>query len=134
MNAEPHPAVTASACIDLNDAGPMLPVRHDLAEVRRRLADTARDWLPALFPQAVCSQDRRRCAAPTSRGAAPVVRDPVSCTSRVALRGWGFDHATGESAGPIDMVYHATGLTEARLFAEAARLAQMEQPAPSLRP
>ena len=31
------------------------------------------------------------------------------------------------------MVYHATGLTEARLFAEAARLAHMDQPAPMAR-
>jgi len=41
----------------------------------------------------------------------------------------GLRDATGESAGPIDMIYHGTGLTEARLFAEAVRLAHMEQPA-----
>ena len=60
MNAEPHPTITASACLDLNDAGPVLPVRHDLTEVRRRLADTARDWLPALFPQAARRSGTRR--------------------------------------------------------------------------
>lgn len=134
MNVEPHPSVTASACIDLNDAGPMLPVRHDLAEVRRRLADTARDWLPALFPQAVRSPDRKTLRCADLSGRRP--RGEGSCVLHLDGRfaGWGFDHATGESAGPIDMVYHATGLTEARLFAEAARLAHMEQPAPSPRP
>jgi hypothetical protein len=134
MNAEPHPAVTASACIDLNDAGPVLPVRHDLAEVRRRLADTARDWLPALFPQAVRSPDRKTLRCADLSGRRP--RGEGSCVLHLEGRfaGWGFDHATGESAGPVDMVYHATGLTEARLFAEAARLAHMEQPAPSPRP
>ena len=55
MNAETHPPATTMsaaasalpALIDLNDVWPLLPARHDLSEVRRRLADTARDWLPA---------------------------------------------------------------------------------------
>lgn len=134
MNVDPHSAGNASACIDLNDAGPVLPVRHDLAEVRRRLSDTARDWLPALFPQAVRAPDRKTLRCADLSGRRP--RGEGSCVLHLEGRfaGWGFDHATGESAGPIDMVYHATGLTEARLFAEAARLAHMEQPAPSPRP
>jgi len=134
MNAEPHPAVTASAIIDLNDVGPALPVRYNLAEVRRRLADTARDWLPALFPQAVRAPDRKTLRCADLSGRRP--RGEGSCVLHLDGRfaGWGFDHATGESAGPIDMVYHATGLTEARLFAEAARLAHMDQPSPSPRP
>ena len=134
MNAEPHPAVSASAFIDLNDAGPIQPARHDLTEVRRRLADTARDWLPALFPQAVRAPDRKTLRCADLSGRRP--RGEGSCVLHLEGRfaGWGFDHATGESAGPIDMVYHATGLTEGRLFAEAARLAHMDQPAPSPRP
>lgn len=119
--------------LDLNDIG-LAPERHDLTEVRRRLADTARDWLPALFPQAVRSPDRKTLRCADLSGRRP--RGEGSCVLHLEGRfaGWGFDHATGESAGPIDMVYHATGLTEARLFAEAARLAHMEQPAPSPRP
>jgi predicted P-loop ATPase len=134
MNSEPHPVATTVAGIDLNDVLPPAPARHDLAEVRRRLADTARDWMPALFPQAVRSPDRKtlRCADLSGRGP----RGEGSCVLHLEGRfaGWGFDHATGESAGPIDMIYNATGLTEARLFAEAARLAHMEQPTPSPRP
>ncbi len=142
MNAEPHPPATTMsaaasalpALIDLNDVWPLLPVRHDLAEVRRRLADTARDWLPALFPQAVRAPDRKTLRCADLSGRRP--RGEGSCVLHLEGRfaGWGFDHATGESAGPIDMIYHATGLTEARLFAEAARLAHMDQPAPSPRP
>ena len=41
-----------------------------------------------------------------------------------------FDAATGERAGPIDLIYQATGLTEVRLFDEAAALAHMDRPAP----
>ena len=114
--------------IDLNDAG-LAPPRHDLAEVRRRLADTARDWLPALFPLAVRAPDRKTLRCADLSGRRP--RGEGSCVLHLDGRfaGWGFDHATGESAGPIDMIYHGTGLTEARLFAEAVRLAHMEQPA-----
>lgn len=120
--------------IDLNDAWPASPARYDLAEVRRRLADTARDWLPALFPQAIRTADRRTLRCADLSGRTP--RGEGSCVLHLdgPFAGWGFDHATGESAGPIDMVYHATGLTEARLFAEAARLAHMDLPAPKPRP
>ncbi len=101
--------------------------------VSSKMADTARDWLPALFPQAVRAPDRKTLRCADLSGRRP--RGEGSCVLHLDGRfaGWGFDHATGESAGPIDMVYHATGLTEARLFAEAARLAQMDQPAPSAR-
>ena len=37
--------------IDLNDVW-QAPARHDLDEIRNRLAATAQDWLPGLFPQA----------------------------------------------------------------------------------
>ena len=49
--------------IDLNDVWTP-PPRIDLAEVKARLAATAPDWLPDLFPQARLSPDRRtlRCA------------------------------------------------------------------------
>ena len=115
--------------IDLNDAG-MAPVRHDLAEIRRRLAETAREWLPPLFPNARRSPDGRtlRCADLSGRPA----RGEGSCVIHLEGRfaGWGFDHATGESAGPIDMLAHGTGAADARLFDEAARLARMDRPAP----
>ncbi|PHK93858.1 P-loop ATPase [Pseudoroseomonas rhizosphaerae] len=145
MNAAPHPHPPAGAglpatatafspevVIDLNEV-PLAPVRHDLAEVRRRLADTARDWLPTLFPQAVRSRDRKTLRCADLSGRPP--RGEGSCVLHLEGRfaGWGFDHATGESAGPIDMIYHATGLTEARLFEEAARWAGMDRPAPPVR-
>ncbi len=119
--------------IDLNDAT-NLSQRWDLAEVRRRLADTARDWLPALFPNGRKSPDGKTLRCADLSGRAP--RGDGSCVIHLDGRfaGWGFDHATGESAGPIDMIYHATGWTDARLFAEAARLAHMEMPAPRSRP
>jgi predicted P-loop ATPase len=121
-----------AAPIDLNDAG-LAPVRHDLAEVRRRLADTAKEWLPPLFPQARRAADGRTLRCADLSGRAP--RGEGSCVIHLEGRfaGWGFDHATGESAGPIDMVYHATGAPEPRLFDEAARLARMDSPAPPAR-
>ncbi len=104
--------------------------RQDLPEIRRRLAETTRDWSPALFPNGRISSDGRtlRCADLTGRRA----RGAGSCVIHLEGRfaGSGFDHATGESAGPIDLIYHATGLTDTRLFAEAARLAGMDRPAP----
>lgn len=121
-----------TAPIDLNDAG-LAPVRHDLAEVRRRLADTAKEWLPGLFPNARRAPDGRTLRCADLSGRAP--RGEGSCVIHLEGRfaGWGFDHATGESAGPIDMVYHATGTPEPRLFDEAASLARMDCPAPPAR-
>ncbi|MBX6747477.1 MAG: P-loop ATPase, partial [Acetobacteraceae bacterium] len=118
-----------AAQIDLNDAG-MAPARHDLAEIRRRLADTARDWLPPLFPNARRAPDGRTLRCADLSGRPP--RGEGSCVIHLEGRfaGWGFDHATGESAGPIDMLAHGTGAADARLFDEAARLARMDQPAP----
>lgn len=121
-----------AAPIDLNDAG-LAPVRHDLAEVRRRLVDTAKEWLPSLFPNARRAPDGRtlRCADLSGR----VPRGDGSCVIHLEGRfaGWGFDHATGESAGPIDIIRHAIGASEPRLFDEAARLARMDLPAPPAR-
>jgi len=118
--------------IDLNEVSDAAQ-RWDLAEVRRRLAETAREWLPALFPNARRSADGRTLRCADLSGRAP--RGEGSCVIHLEGRfaGWGFDHATGESAGPIDMIYHATGLTDARLFAEAARRARMDLPAPPAR-
>ena len=48
--------------------------------------------------------------------------------------GNGYDYATGESAGPIDLLQHATRLTDAALFAEAARLAGLDRPWQAGRP
>ncbi len=72
-----------------------------------------------------------RCADLSGRAS----RGEGSCVIHLEGRfaGWGFDHATGESAGPIDMVYHATGAPEPRLFDGAARLARMDRPAPPTR-
>ncbi|WP_232478999.1 VapE domain-containing protein [Roseomonas rosulenta] len=121
-----------TALIDLNDAG-ATPLRHDLAEVRRRLADTARDWVPALFPNARRAPDGKTLRCADLSGRPP--RGEGSCVIHLEGRfaGCGFDHATGESAGPIDIIYHATGASEPRLFDEAARLARMDHPAPPSR-
>ena len=123
----------SAAPIDLNDVS-LAPVRHDLAEVRRRLADTAKEWLPPLFPHARRGMDGRTLRCADLSGRAP--RGEGSCVIHLEGRfaGWGFDHATGESAGPIDMLAHGTGAADARLFDEAARLARMDRPAPAPRP
>jgi putative DNA primase/helicase len=115
--------------IDLNDVW-LPPPRFDLDEIRARLAATARDWLPPLFPRGRLSRDRKTLRCADLSGRPP--RKEGSCVIHLDGRfaGWGFDYATGESAGPIDLVYHATGLSDRKLFEEAARLARMSQPAP----
>lgn len=114
--------------IDLNDV-PAAKARHDLVAVRERLAASAADWLPGLFPDARLSPDRRslRCADLTGRRP----RKEGSCTIHLGgqYAGWGFDYATGEHAGPIDLIAHATGLSDAALFDEAARIAGVADPA-----
>lgn len=116
--------------IDLNDVW-QPPVRLDLARVRERLAATAPDWLPALFPRARMSPDRRTLRCADLSGRPP--RKEGSCVIhlRGPRAGWGYDHATGESAGPIDLIHHATGLSNAALFEEAARLARLDRPLPA---
>jgi len=123
----------SGSMIDLNDVA-AAPVRHDLAEVRRRLGDNARDWVPGLFPSARMARDRKTMRCADLSGRPP--RGEGSCVIHLEGRfaGWGFDHATGESAGPIDMIAHATGMAEPRLFDEAARLAGMDRPALPPRP
>lgn len=115
--------------IDLNEVW-RPPVRYDLDEIRERLCATAADWLPPLFPQARLSADRKalRCADLSGRGS----RNEGSCVIhlRGPRAGWGYDHATGECAGPIDLIHHGTGLTPPALFEEAARYARLDQPAP----
>jgi len=115
--------------IDLNDVW-QPPVRYDLDAVRERLSATAADWLPSLFPQARVSSDRRTLRCADLSGRPP--RKDGSCIIhlRGPRSGWGYDHATGESAGPIDLIHHATGLHDIALFEEAARLAQLDRPAP----
>ena len=116
--------------IDLNDVWAP-PARHDLDDIRDRLAATAQDWLPGLFPHARWSQDRRTLRCADLSGRAP--RKEGSCILHLSGShvGWGFDHATGESAGPIDLIHHATGLADRDLFEEAARLARLDLPAPA---
>lgn len=116
--------------IDLNDV--FVPAaRHDLNAIKARLAATARDWLPPLFPEAKLTPDKRamRCADLSGRRS----RGEGSCIIHLdgPYAGWGFDFATGERAGPIDMIYHATGMSEGRLFDEAARLARLERDLPA---
>lgn len=119
--------------IDLNDVGISSP-RHDLAAVRDRLAVTANDWLPRLFPEAQLARDRRALRCADLSGRAP--RKDGSCTIHLdgPYAGWGFDYATGERAGPIDLIAQATGLSDGALFDEAARIAGMDHPAPRSAP
>jgi len=119
--------------IDLNDVATYNP-RRDLAAVRDRLAITANDWLPQLFPEAQLARDRRALRCADLSGRAP--RKEGSCTIHLdgPYAGWGFDYATGERAGPIDLIAQATGLADGALFDEAARIAGMDHPAPRSAP
>ena len=111
--------------IDLNDVW-QPPARLDLGAIREQLGATAADWLPELFPQARLSPDRKTLRCADLSGRPP--RNEGSCviTLRGPRAGWGYDHATGESAGPIDLIHYATGLADKALFEEAARLAHMD--------
>jgi len=113
--------------IDLNDVGTSSP-RHDLTAVRDRLAVTAADWLPGMFPEAQLARDRRALRCADLSGRPP--RKEGSCTIHLdgPYAGWGFDYATGERAGPIDLIAQATGLSDGALFDEAARIAGMDHP------
>lgn len=115
--------------IDLNDVATP-KARHDLAAVKDRLAATAGDWLPGIFPEARLARDRRSLRCADLSGRPP--RKEGSCTIHLdgPYAGWGFDYATGESAGPIDLIAQATGLSDGALFDEAARIAGMDRPAP----
>jgi putative DNA primase/helicase len=101
--------------IDLNEVW-QPPVRYDLDAIRERLCATAAEWLPPLFPHARLSADRKtlRCADLSGRPA----RNEGSCVIhlRGPRAGWGYDHGTGECAGPIDLIHHSTGLTPPALF------------------
>jgi len=118
--------------IDLNDTT-VQTERFDLEAIKARLCDTAAFWLPDVFPQARLSPDRKtlRCADLTGRPP----RNEGSCviTLRGPMAGRGTDFATGESAGPIDLIAWATGLSGAALFNEAARHARMDM-APKFKP
>ena len=119
--------------IDLNDI--VAPkARYDLAAVKHRLAVTAADWLPNLFPEARLARDRRSLRCADLSGRAP--RKEGSCIIHLdgPYAGWGFDHATGERAGPIDLLAQGSGLYDSALFDEAARLAGMDDPAPRSAP
>ena len=86
--------------IDLNDVW-QPPVRFDLAAVREQLMATAPDWLPRLFPQARLSPDRKTLRCADLSGRPPRKEGSCIIHLRGPRAGWGYDHATGESAGPI---------------------------------
>jgi predicted P-loop ATPase len=117
--------------IDLNDVW-RPPAQFDLPEIRRRLAATASDWLPGLFPNARMAADRKALRCADLSGRAP--RGEGSCVLHLKgpYAGTGYDHATGEFAAGIDLIHHATGLSDRALFAEAARLARLDTPAPRM--
>lgn len=119
--------------IDLNDVWSP-PARVDLAAVKAQLAATAAGWLPDLYPQARLAPDRRTLRCADLSGRPP--RKEGSCVLHLdgPYAGWGFDFSTGERAGPVDLIYHATGLSDGALFEEAARLARMDRPPPAPRP
>lgn len=119
--------------IDLNDVW-QPPARFDLREIRERLCATAADWLPELFPQARRSADGRTLRCADLSGRPP--RKEGSCVIHLkgSRAGHGYDHATGESAGPIDFIHQATGYADSALFEEAARRAGMGQPLPTRAP
>src|SRR5581483_3142163 len=113
--------------IDLNEVW-RPPVRYDLGEIRERLSATAAEWLPPLFPHARMSPDRKTLRCADLSGRPP--RNEGSCVIhlRGPRAGWAYDHATGECAGPIDVIHHGTGLTPPRLFEQAARYARLDRP------
>ena len=115
--------------IDLNEVW-QPPLRYDLNEIRERLCATAAEWLPPLFGQARLSTDRKTLRCADLSGRPP--RNEGSCVIhlRGPRAGWAYDHATGECAGPIDLIHHSTGLTDVALFEEAARNARLDRPAP----
>ena len=119
--------------IDLNDVWSP-PPRVDLAAVKAQLAATAAGWLPELFPQALLAPDRRTLRCADLSGRPP--RKEGSCVLHLdgPYAGWRFDFSTGERAGPVDLIYHATGLTDGALFEEAACLAHMDWPVSAPRP
>src|SRR4051794_28893531 len=96
--------------------------------IREQLGATAAEWLPQLFPHARLSPDHKTLRCADLSGRPP--RNEGSCVIhlRGPRAGWGYDHATGESAGPIDLIHHSTGLTPPALFEEAARQARLDAP------
>lgn len=126
---EPGSGDTAPLVIDLNDVW-QPPPRYDARELRERLAATAADWLPSLFPAARMSLDRKTLRCADLSGRQPRKEGSCIIHLRGPRAGWGYDHSTGESAGPIDLIHHATGLTGSGLFDEAARHARIDLPAP----
>ena len=116
--------------IDLNEVW-QPPPRYDLHAIRERLCTTAADWLPPFFPHARMSADRKTLRCADLSGRAP--RGEGSCVIhlRGPRAGWGFDHATGELAGPIDLIHHSTGVSGVAMFEEAAKQARLDRPAPA---
>jgi hypothetical protein len=103
---------------------------RDRQRRRVRVAATGGDWLPGICPEGRLTRDHRRlrCADLSSRprhkeGSRTIHLDGPNT-------GWGFDHTTGESAGPIDLIAQATGPSDGAFFDEAARIAGMDRPAP----
>lgn len=98
----------------------------DLDELSRRLAETARQWVPQLFPRG--RREGHELALADIGGTAP--RRSGSC--KIGLSGeaagcW-FDHAWGEGGGPLDTVSRGLGLPfGAELYGRAAELAGLSR-------
>ena len=107
---------------------------YDLAADARRLAATAARLAAGAVPGgAADARPEGACAVPTSPAGAP--RGEGSCIIHLEgpYAGWGYDYATGERAGPIDLIHHATGMSDGRACSMRRRgWRGMELPAPPL--
>lgn len=108
--------------IDLNDTSPAgwSPPFYDLDALKQRLADTAADWVPRLFPNGRRQENEWRLADITGR--AP--RKTGSCVIALAgdKAGSYYDFADGSSGSPMMTVENACGLSDRALFAFAAEI------------
>ena len=129
------PGLRCTRMIDLNDVW-RPPAQFDLPEIRRRLAATA----PGLAAGAVSAMrgmaaDRKTLRCADLSGRAP--RGEGSCVIHLEGPYAGIGLSIMRPANcrrPIDLIHHATGLSDRALFAEAARLARLDLPAPPRSP
>lgn len=113
--------------IDLNDYSEPVE-RHDLPAIRERLRSTIEFWIFDFFPNLRVQPDRKAGRLADFSGRPPSGEGSCIIHLRGARAGQAYDFATGESAGPIDLIKYATGLTGQPLFDEAARVAGLDRP------